>query len=193
MGIAAVCPNGHRIKVKDSLAGRKGICPKCGASFRIPTRATGTAQSPTAAAGAGLPTARIVSIDPRVAASLPVAFAAGESPGDGAAAPRRERMVPQSDAPPDFTPVADDAVAAPPAARAFGAHATLGERPDLAWCVAVRGGAPSAPLDAAAMHAWLDSGAATVDHVVWRTDWPDWRPLGDVFPGALPSQSPGWP
>lgn len=193
MGIVAVCPNGHRIKVKDALAGRKGICPKCSASFRIPSRKTGAAHTPPATAGTGLPTARVVSLDPRDAASLPVALTVGETAGDGVAPPRPERRAASPDPLPDFMPVADDAVAAPSATRAFGAHAALGERPDLAWCVAVRGGAPSAPLDAAAMHAWLDSGAATLDHVVWRTDWPDWQPLGDVFPGALPSQSPGWP
>lgn len=36
MGIVAYCPNDHRVKVKDTLAGKKGICPTCGARFRIP-------------------------------------------------------------------------------------------------------------------------------------------------------------
>jgi hypothetical protein len=36
MGIIAYCPNDHRVKVKDALAGKKGICPTCGARFRIP-------------------------------------------------------------------------------------------------------------------------------------------------------------
>ena len=72
-------------------------------------------------------------------------------------------------------------------------HAALEEQPGLAWCVAVRGGAPSAPLDALAMRTWLASGAATADHVVWRQDWPEWRPLREVFPDALPPGPPGWP
>lgn len=36
MGIVAYCPNDHRVKVKNDLAGKKGICPTCGARFRIP-------------------------------------------------------------------------------------------------------------------------------------------------------------
>lgn len=36
MGIVSYCPNRHRVKVKDDLAGKKGICPTCGARFRIP-------------------------------------------------------------------------------------------------------------------------------------------------------------
>src|SRR3954464_8971302 len=37
MGIKFHCPNGHKLNVKSFLAGKKGICPKCGAKMRIPT------------------------------------------------------------------------------------------------------------------------------------------------------------
>jgi hypothetical protein len=36
MGIRFYCPNGHRLNVKDFLAGKRGICPHCEARFRIP-------------------------------------------------------------------------------------------------------------------------------------------------------------
>jgi hypothetical protein len=36
MGIRIHCPNGHRLNVKAFLAGKRGICPKCGARFDIP-------------------------------------------------------------------------------------------------------------------------------------------------------------
>ena len=36
MGIRFRCPSGHKLHVKDFLAGKRGICPKCGAKFRIP-------------------------------------------------------------------------------------------------------------------------------------------------------------
>jgi hypothetical protein len=36
MGIRFYCPNGHKLNVKDFLAGRKGICPTCGAKMQIP-------------------------------------------------------------------------------------------------------------------------------------------------------------
>lgn len=176
MGIVAFCPHGHRVKVKDELAGKKGICPTCGMRFRIPVK---DARSPDAAA---LPAAVVVSADPRLVASLPAALPLDE-PAAGA------RVVPPPDAVPDFEPVGSE----PRAAAAAPTHAALDERPDLAWCFAVRGGAPSAPLDAAAFREWLDSGAATTDHVVWRADWPDWRSLADVFPDALPAAPPGWP
>lgn len=39
MGIKFRCPNGHKLNVKSFLAGKKGICPHCGISVRIPETA----------------------------------------------------------------------------------------------------------------------------------------------------------
>ena len=36
MGIKFHCPQGHKLNVKAFLAGKKGICPKCGTKLRIP-------------------------------------------------------------------------------------------------------------------------------------------------------------
>jgi hypothetical protein len=87
MGIVAYCPNQHRVKVKDELAGRKGICPTCGVRFRIPRTsqpepAAGLAPVPAAVAPAASaapsppdrPVAEIVSLDPDLAATLPRAL-----------------------------------------------------------------------------------------------------------------------
>lgn len=85
MGIVASCPQGHRVKVKDHLAGRKGICPECGTRFRIPLQASPAGER-TPAAGAtpvasdagtpaaGTPLARFVSLDAVLAATLPRAL-----------------------------------------------------------------------------------------------------------------------
>lgn len=190
MGIVAFCPNGHRVKVKDELAGRKGICPTCAARFRIPLETPQSAPQHGLDDATGLPLARIVSLDPLVAVGLPTAVA-DESSGPG-------------DDVPDFAPVGAESggddhesgssgVSEPLFAETAASYEALDERPDLEWCVAVAGGSPSEPLGAAAMRAWLDSGAASADHLVWRSDWPDWRPLADVFPDAMPPEPPGWP
>jgi len=36
MGIKVSCPNGHTIKVKDSFAGKTGLCPACKARITVP-------------------------------------------------------------------------------------------------------------------------------------------------------------
>jgi hypothetical protein len=80
MGIVASCPQGHRVKVKDHLAGRKGICPECGTRFRIPLESQaeaagpGVAVEPPTLSQAGIPVARVVSLDADLAATLPRAL-----------------------------------------------------------------------------------------------------------------------
>ncbi len=60
MGIRFLCPNGHKLNVKAFLAGRRGICPFCGAKFQIPAESTlqPSQSSPTdnSPMGAGAPT-----------------------------------------------------------------------------------------------------------------------------------------
>jgi uncharacterized paraquat-inducible protein A len=36
MSIRVVCPNGHILNVKDSLAGKLGLCPTCKARVQVP-------------------------------------------------------------------------------------------------------------------------------------------------------------
>lgn len=38
MGIRFSCPNGHKLNVKSFQAGKRGICPYCGAKFTVPTQ-----------------------------------------------------------------------------------------------------------------------------------------------------------
>src|SRR5689334_3664855 len=37
MGIRFLCPNGHKLNVKTFLAGKRAICPDCGARVVVPT------------------------------------------------------------------------------------------------------------------------------------------------------------
>ena len=37
MSIQVVCPNGHVLKVSDSWAGKRGLCPVCKAKVKVPT------------------------------------------------------------------------------------------------------------------------------------------------------------
>ena len=36
MSIEVICPNGHKLKVKDHWAGQTGSCPKCRAEITVP-------------------------------------------------------------------------------------------------------------------------------------------------------------
>lgn len=190
MGIVAFCPQGHRVKVKDQLAGRKGICPTCGTRFRIPPAAAVPPAAP-----APLPVATIISLDAAIAARLPRALplnapavAAGLTP---AAAPATASVV----APVMADTAATAAVDAADDSDMFAEeaeeheprmHPVIAERPDLAWCLALPGGTASEPLTSDALQAWLDARRATGAELVWRADWPDWRPIARVFPESVP-------
>jgi hypothetical protein len=52
MGIRVFCPNGHKLNVKSFLAGKRGVCPHCGAKFDIPAAKSNEGQG-NAAAGDG--------------------------------------------------------------------------------------------------------------------------------------------
>ncbi len=40
MGIRFYCPNGHKLNVKEHLAGKAGFCPECGVRLIIPYQST---------------------------------------------------------------------------------------------------------------------------------------------------------
>lgn len=179
MGIVAFCPSGHRVKVKDELAGRKGVCPECQTRFRIPLESC------------PIPTARVLGLDPAWAASLPRAVILPAdhafSKSDPGAARHRAGTQPAAS-----PPAAAPRLAPPPAPRqqpdppAPALHPMLAADPDAAWCIAIPGGEPSAPLMAAEMQAWLGGGGATGAELVWRSDWAEWVPIRRVFPEHVP-------
>jgi hypothetical protein len=67
MGIRFSCPNGHKLHVKEFLAGKRGICPECGAKFTIPLQQKATAPAAVGPPAAGSTTASAPSIIIRVA------------------------------------------------------------------------------------------------------------------------------
>ena len=174
MGIVSFCPQGHRIKVKDRLAGKTGVCPTCGARFRIPLASV---EPPAAGGGAApLTEAKIMSLDATIAARLPRVLLLNREPE-----PVRPGAIGHmNDAP--CKPAEDEVELVVEEIRR---HPMIAERPDLAWCLAVPGGTASEPRPADAIQAWLDAGRATGDELVWRADWYDWRPIAGVFPECL--------
>lgn len=161
MGIVAFCPNGHRVKVKDALAGRKGVCPDCHSRFRIPLESC------------QIPTARLLSLDANWAATLPraVILPVDHAFSKGARAPDRHATARHG--------------ANRPHQPAL--HPAIAEKPDAEWRVAIPGGEPSASLTASDMQAWLAAGQATGGEVVWRSEWPDWVSIRLVFPEFVPN------
>lgn len=190
MGIVCHCPNGHRVKVKDHQAGKRGLCPTCGAKFSIPAAA---GEEPPAAGESAherpdapqLPLARFVPLEPSAIATLPRAmpFGAARAAAAAAAAAARESLESYA----ETMPLGADPLAAGPADAAPSQfHPAIADRPDLSWRIAYPGGEPSEPVDAMTMQAWLAGGQAEGTELVWRADWADWLPVREAFPEFFP-------
>lgn len=175
MGIKFRCPNGHKLNVKSFLAGKRGVCPKCGTSMRIPLEST-RGQDPDSAADEGegddlLDEAKFPA--PGRAAALARAATAAESK----------------------SPAAAVAIAAPATMPVAAAADPIAEAPAAVWYVRPPGGDQYGPARGDVMRRWIGEGRVSTDSLVWREGWADWLTASDVFPSlkSAPVQPPDPP
>ncbi len=78
MGVRFECPAGHKLHVKAELAGKRGICPECGAKFIVPNFSgervaedNGAATAATVAGNASASPAKISRATPPPSAKAP--------------------------------------------------------------------------------------------------------------------------
>lgn len=167
MGIKFQCPNGHKLHVKNFLAGKRAICPKCGARVVVPAESSMVAASePEAAGDESLPEQSM---------EIPLAGALFD-------AIQAERSTAS-------TPAPQSAAAPPPPGPPL--HA-IDEAPGAVWYVRPSGGGQFGPASGEIMRNWLDEGRVGATAMVWRAGWSEWRSAADVFPhlgGSLPPES----
>ncbi|MGA2619806.1 MAG: DUF4339 domain-containing protein [Thermoguttaceae bacterium] len=93
MGIRFYCPNGHKLNVKEFQAGRRGICPFCGAKIQIPTQSTRPSSKElrqrSAAAAAGTHREAVEDDESDQASDSSPTILPGEPPVTAPAAPDR--------------------------------------------------------------------------------------------------------
>ena len=151
MGIICLCPNGHRINLKDRFAGLRVRCPQCGEKFRVPLQEHSTGKQK-------------LTVSPSSPTGHQLEF---DSPfsGDGAASHyvRDQPNVHENQ-------VADSM------------PAVLHEDPGQLWRIAPPGGEPSSAMEGTELLALLKSSKINSNVYVWRTDWPEWKPVVTVFP-----------
>lgn len=153
MGIRFYCPNGHRLHVKEFLAGKKGICPHCDARFRIPA----ASEIPHGA--------------PRLRPDLPATGPMEGAPpvADLAVGGAAVVAVPEG-------PAVETAVVASPVPD------PIAEAPAAVWYVRPPSGGQFGPAAGDVMQRWLAEGRVSPDTLVWREGWPEWLLAGPLFP-----------
>ena len=185
MGIRFYCPNGHKLNVKEFQAGRKGICPFCGAKIQIPTESA--RPSSRTERGAGRPAGCRLGgrhaggrdgrggfvVGPAIHAASPT------PPGDEGAAAAAAGPTPIVSAPAGPSPTATGP------ARRRRPRSIRWSRP-ATWCgmSVPRRAANSVPLAATSCGPGWPK-AASRHSLVWR-GWRDWR---EEAGGGVPRNS----
>jgi hypothetical protein len=170
MGIRFFCPNGHKLNVKEFQRGLTGICPRCGARVHIPLTSTRrSSRSKKSRSRGGVADSQVIGVDAGIAAPPPGAAVLGS------------------------VAVGSDVAAEPPspfsvfAASAGSYPAASGNGPDDlpaeegTWFVRPPSGGQFGPATMPILQTWLAEGRLTIDTLLWREGWPDWRPAREVF------------
>lgn len=180
----------NKVNVKDFLAGKRGICPKCGAKFTIPEQSDAEFQSavdePEPEAAPAANPAIVVTTPSSPVGAMPIAAAAGHSPQVSTApvyaAP--QFAAPQMSAPQQPQPAAYAPVMPAPGFAA-GPRDPFSEAPQAQWYVRHASGQQYGPAPAPTMQKWLSEGRVPGDGMVWREGWSDWQVASLVFPQLL--------
>jgi hypothetical protein len=196
MGIKFYCPNGHKVNVKSFLAGKKGLCPKCGVRVDIPLHSVVT--SPTDSASGNGPTGLVDAEDSEdeITTTAPVtgtsigfalkkeqpSFAEpqrtqdwGKFEGLGHELPTALAAGTTGNIPDSVMP--DDDFALPP-----GSSPRLNTAANPVWHVQFANGEQLGPVDDAVLQSWLAEGRMGPDDLVWRQGWEQWQSALTAFP-----------
>lgn len=174
MGIRFYCPNGHKLNVKAFLAGKRGICPHCGASVLIPLESTRPSSKSSGQSDLASPGGSIESVTTLFPDETPRA-------ADGPAAPAMAVSDPYAGAQPQAAPVAAGRSVSPLSALSHPSVDPIAESPDAIWYVRPPSGGQYGPAVGSVMRNWLEEGRVGPEALVWREGWKDWRHAQEVF------------
>jgi hypothetical protein len=213
MGIRFRCHQcRNKVNVKDFLAGKKGICPKCGTSVQIPLQSESEFLSTPAEVEVDIQAqvAQAINTQP-VQPSTPVVTVPVQPvlPIQATVAPAPANLVQQSVMPavaltqpvnnalqpthvmtamPMANPMPAPVMPVAPAIRD-----PIAERPTAQWYVRHANGQQYGPAPAPMFQKWIAEGRVPGDGLVWREDWPEWQSAAVVFPqlaGAMMLPTP---
>jgi len=190
MGIKFLCPNGHKMNVKAFLAGKRGKCPKCGASVRIPQETPASDSGEDLLGDAGGPE---TSSQPAVSQATARGTIVAAAPAPYTAAAPMVRPVLPVGAPaiptvatmtPGYQPAGPAATRGPQPVSAplpVGVD-PISQAPNSIWYVRPPSGGQYGPARGDIMRKWISEGRVSSDSLVWREGWTDWQNAGKLFP-----------
>lgn len=160
MGIKFHCQGcDKKLHVKAFLAGKRGVCPHCGAKVRIPLDSEQPRAGTAPATSKGLPNKTVQSTT--ATNSAPISSPTSSSPATSSSIKRRSPS---------------------PSSPAAGRPDPLEESPEAVWYVRPPTGGQYGPADGDIIRRWLEEGRVSADSLVWREGWNDWKTADSVFP-----------
>jgi hypothetical protein len=177
MGIKFLCPNGHKMNVKAFLAGKRGKCPKCGASVRIPQETPASDSGEDLLAEPGQPEAVQASRSGTAVATSPAVTAVAISQSAPTARPVLPIGAPAIPTGPAVLPGPQ-----PVAASHSGPVDPISQAPNSIWYVRPPSGGQYGPARGDIMRKWVSEGRVSGDSLVWREGLPEWQTAGQLFP-----------
>jgi hypothetical protein len=186
MGIRFICPNGHKLNVKAFLAGKRGLCPKCGAKVVIPPHSTRRSRKspppdPPAEVPAedGSPT-ELAPFEPFWPVTEAMPHTADEPSEVSPPA------LPDRSDPPIFEEFDFNALEASPApntpVRRRLASGPSDPAAEVAWYVQLPSGGQFGPASGEVIRSWIEEGRVPHDSMVWHEGWRDWQVAAKAFP-----------
>lgn len=162
---------GAELNVKEFQGGKRGKCPSCRGLFRIPLGNAETSLDVHERPGELASEQLVTDGEQPVAGSKDLELA--DLPLVPFEAEKSEEI--QAELPPaSNSPLANSQqVTTPPASAP--------PSPDSSWLVRLANGGQYGPATTPVIEQWLQEKRIAPDSMVWRNDWPAWRPALDVF------------
>lgn len=213
MGIRFYCEACEkRLNVKGFLAGKRGVCPHCGAKVEIPWESQ---SKPEGAAAAAMPAPRSANPTPLPTSARETQPALVGGPINGHSYGAPVSVAPATVLPVAVQPVQPIAVqpiqavqpvvvsavpmAAPVMAAAVAAPAPptpaapadpITEAPNAVWYVRPPSGGQYGPASGEIMRKWIGEGRVSADSLIWREGWADWKTAASQFPEMAGANAP---
>lgn len=220
MGIRFHCHMcNHSLHVKDFLAGKRGKCPNCNGSFRIPKGGDGyslsideLAKSDSAIVSAIRPKTPSTPKPPQPEPKAPLptpAIEATQLPSekesaatkvstkpDSASRARSKKALPDQKL--DKHPASvTQPKAVPPSPSAPAGHRALppsfAALQNVQWYVRPPSGGQFGPADTAVLATWIDENRITADSYLWRDGMEQWQLASELLPDVFPTPTPAAP
>jgi GYF domain 2 len=202
MGIHFVCHHcSYALHVKDFQAGKRGKCPNCRGSFRIPANDSSYSTAlEDASEDSALTNVRnafkqanqIVGVTPDQSSSDSVAIAMEQDPVTKKSVPSESKKTKATSSKTSVAKTIETVakVEIVPPEAAVGSPmmpAALSEASDAKWFVRPPSGGQFGPAPSQLLMAWITESRVTAESYLWREGFAEWQTAGELVPELFPS------